>query len=99
MAISTTANFHFSQKTVAAAGTQEAIHSAALRVRSVLLIAHSTNTGRVYYGGSDVDSSTQKGLLAGESVTITGDKPFDIQTIFIDVDTAGEGVDWIATRV
>ena len=95
MATSKIAAATFGQKTVTSAGTAEAVATVQV-VNEVLLIALSTNTGRVYYGGSDVDSSTQEGLPPGASITITSRKPFDIGDLFIDVDTSGEGVDFVA---
>ena len=94
MATSKIAAATFGKKTVTSAGTAEAVATGQM-VNEVLLIALSTNTGRLFYGGSDVDSSTQEGLAAGASITITSRKPFDIALLFIDVDTSGEGVDFV----
>ena len=87
----------FGQKTVTSAGTAEAVLTGS-RATELLLIALSTNTGRVYYGGSDVDSSTQEGLVAGASIRITSHRVFDVGDIFIDVSVSGEGVDFIAQK-
>ena len=95
MANSKIAAATFGKKTVTSAGTAEAVATGQM-VNEVLLIALSTNTGRLFYGGSDVDSSTQEGLVAGASVTITSRKPFDIALLFIDVAVSGEGVDFVA---
>lgn len=83
------------EKTVAAAGTAEAV-AAAERVKSVVIIAKSGNLGQVYVGGSDVASTTNDGLDAKEALTLDGHGWFDISDIFLDVDTNGDGVDFYA---
>ena len=95
MATSKIAAATFGKKTVTSAGTAEAVATGQM-VNEVLLIALSTNTGRVYYGGSDVASTTQEGLVAGASITITSQRPFDIGDLFIDVAISGDGVDFVA---
>ena len=96
MASSLTTSFIFGQKDVATAGTQLQLDSTTTRrVRFVLLIAHSDNAGRIFYGGSDVDSSTQKGLAPGESVSIDGVAPFPIGDIYIDSANNNDGVDFV----
>ena len=85
----------FGKKTVAVAGTAEAV-ATGQTVTQVLLIALTTNTGRIFYGGSDVDSSTQDGLPPGASITITPGKAFDIGTLYIDSAVSGDGVDFVA---
>ena len=99
MATSITNQFIFGQKT-ATAGTAVELDTTEFGVKSVMLIAHSTNTGRVFYGGSDVASTTQKGLLAGESIVIAtrDNEPFLLKSIFIDTAVTGEGVDFVAER-
>lgn len=98
MATSATARFIFGTKDVAAAGTAVVLDATERRIRSLMLIAHSDNAGRIFYGGSDVASTTQKGLAAGESVTMTGDQAFALKTIYIDAANANDGVDFVATR-
>jgi hypothetical protein len=90
----------FGRKAVTAAATAEAIDSTSRPITELLIIANDDNTGRVFYGASDVDSSTQRGLAAGESVVVGGseDSPFDIAAIFVDVSVSGEAVDFVATR-
>ncbi len=99
MATSLTREFVFGDEDVAAAGTAVPLEAADTRVRSVMLIAKDDNTGRIFYGGTDVDSSTQRGLAAGESIVIAGTRPFEIGTIFIDSSVNGEGVDFVGVRV
>jgi hypothetical protein len=85
-------------KTVTAAGTAEALASAAL-FRSLLVIAKDNNTGRVYLGGSTVASTTNRGLAPGDSVELgTKGHEIDLAQVFIDVDTSAEGVDFYAGR-
>ena len=98
MATSVTPEFVFGQKDVTAAGTAEKLDATEYRIKSLLIIAKAANTGQVFYGDSDVDSSTQVGLDAGDSVMIEGDKPFALGTIYVDVGVSGEGVDFVAVR-
>lgn len=85
-------------KTVAAAGTAEAL-STTERVKSVLVLAKVANTGTVFLGGSDVDSSTNGGLAPGDSIRITPSKIWmDLADVFIDVSVNGEGVDFYAIK-
>ena len=80
------------EKTVAAAGTAEALGTGFFR--SIVVIAKVGNAGKVYIGGSDVASTTNDGLSAGDSLTFsTQSHTLDLARIFIDVDTNGEGID------
>lgn len=90
----------FDKATVATAGTRVALASSQKLVSAIMLVAWSTNSGRIYYGGSDVASTTQLGLLAGESVSFESvrEEPFDLAGLYIDSSVSGEGVDFIATR-
>lgn len=91
-------SFAVGTKNVTTAGTALQLEtSTERRVRSVQLQAHDDNTGRIYFGGSDVASTTQRGLAPGESKTITADKPFSLDEIYIDCSVNGEGVDFEAT--
>ncbi len=87
-----------SEKTVTATGTAEAIVSATRRVKSVVIIAKTGNIGQVYVGGSNVTTSTNDGLDAGETLSIEAVNWLDLADIFIDVDTNGEGVDFYAVK-
>ena len=86
------------EKTVAAAGTAEALDTIDTVFRSILIIPKTGNTNQVYLGGSDVASTTNDGLDADESVTFSTDIPrhrgFRLSDIYADVDTNGEGVDF-----
>lgn len=85
-------------KTVASAGTAEALVGASRRVKSVVIVAKSGNTNRVYLGGSDVDSATSGGLGAGESITLESVGWLDLVEIYLDVGVNGEGVDFYAVK-
>ena len=85
------------EKTVTAAGTAEAL-AAANRVKSVAIIARTGNTGQVYIGGSDVASTTNDGLDAGETLSSEAVGWLDLADIYLDVDTNGEGVDFYAVK-
>lgn len=98
MATSITDEFVFGDEDIGSAGTAEAIETTSYRVSSLLIIAKDNNAGRLFYGGSDVASTTQRGLAAGESITLSGHKPFDIATIYLDVATSGDGADFVGVR-
>ena len=85
------------EKTVTAAGTAEAI-TGANRVKAITIIAKTGNTGQVYVGGSDVASTTNQGLDAGETLSIETVGWMDLAGIYVDVDTNGEGVDFYAVK-
>ena len=98
MANSETQTFLAAEKTVTTAGTAEAIAAASQRVKSLTLIAKAGNTGQVYVGGSDVGSSTNDGLAPGDSLVIPAVGWLDLNEVYIDVDTNGEGVDYYAVK-
>ena len=97
MAASETPTIIASEKTVTSAGTAEALASAQ-RVRSVTIIAKTTNAGQVYVGGSDVASTTNDGLNPGDELEVPAENWLDLADIYIDVDTNGEGVDFYAVK-
>ena len=82
-------------KTVTTAGTRVTIESTVPRVSSLTIVAKDNNTGRIYVGGDDVASTTNRGLAAGDSVTFTAPK-LELDTIYLDASVSGEGVDWYA---
>ena len=98
MAASNSPTLLTSEKTVAAAGTAEALVASSQRARSVTIIPKTSNTGQVYVGGSDVASTTNDGLDAGESVDFEAVNWLDMADVYIDVDTDGEGVDFYAVK-
>ncbi len=102
MADSLTTHHLFGTKDVSSAGTAVAVHSTSRIVTSLIIVAHSDNAGRIFYGASDVASTTQKGLAPGESMALpapsrgTSLGMFDISTIFIDAANTNDGVDFVA---
>jgi hypothetical protein len=85
-----------SQKSVTTAGTAVALEGSQKLARSLLVIPYDSNTGNIYIGASDVDSSTTKGLTSGRAITFNNPRGIDLAKVFIDADTAGEGVDFYA---
>lgn len=80
-------------KTVAVSGTAEALGTS-LAIKSAYLRAPETNTGNIYVGDSSVDKTTNQQLILepGDYASL------DIanrSTIYLDVDTGGEGVDYL----
>ena len=82
---------------VTTAGTAVAL-SASRRVRSVSIRAKAGNTGQIYVGGSDVDSTVNDGLDASESISFDSVGWMDLADIYVDADTNGEGVDFYAVK-
>ena len=83
-------------ETVAGAGTAEQLNGgASLTVGNgfaIVVKALDTNTNKVYVGNSGVDSTNGYQLNPCEGVTLQMN---DVNLIYIDVDTNGEGVSWI----
>jgi hypothetical protein len=86
-------------KTVTSAGTAEALVSTRTLVNSITVRALVSNTGNVFFGNSQVDS-TQAPLAAGDILTKTSEEVggtpigFDLAQVFIDVSVSGEGADF-----
>lgn len=100
MATSQFGAFIVGQQAVNTAGTREQLDvtNASVLLRAITIIAYSTNVGRIFYGGSDVASATQKGLQAGESMTFEAPTPFELGSLYIDAATNNDGVDFIGVR-
>ena len=100
MASSIVGPFINGTKDVATAGTAVQVETG-YSCRSITLIAHPDNVGNIFYGGSDVDSSTQKGLNPGDSISFTrtdvnGETAtFDASEFYVDSATSNDGVDWV----
>lgn len=86
-----------SEKTVTAAGTAVALH-AAQRVKSVTIVAKTSNAGQVYLGGSDVASTTNNGMAPGDALSIPAENWLDLSDLYIDSDINGDGVDFWAVK-
>lgn len=80
------------QKTVAAAGTAEALGTG--DVFGLLYIKPlSTNTGIVYVGDSTVDSTHGLELSPGDPPVLM--EATALSEVYLDVATNGEGVSWL----
>lgn len=85
------------RKTVASAGTAEALSSTATAIREVIITAETDNTGYIVVGGSGVVAAlnTRKGtpLAAGASVTL---EVKDLGQVYLDTTVSGDGVTYTA---
>ena len=81
-------------KVVSTAGTPEPLSGVSKFVSQVLIQAKDSNTGKVYIGKSTVSSTNGVELTAGESVPFVANvgAKIDLNKLYIDVDTDGEGV-------
>ena len=83
---------------VAAAGTPEALTASKALASTFLIRAKSANTGNVYVGLSDLDTTDADTVLAvlaagySQSRTAQPGHVFNIADYYIDVDVNGEGV-------
>jgi len=82
------------KKVVAVPGTEEALAGSTALTSGVTVKALHTNTNMVYVGANPVTSATGFVLDAGEEIFI---EIANLATIYIDVDTAGEGVTYIGS--
>jgi membrane protein implicated in regulation of membrane protease activity len=96
--VGSSGGFLSGEKTVTSAGTAEALETTVDLVESVVIIAKAANTGQVFVGGTDVASTTNDGLDAGDSISLSSRKGFKLSNIFIDVGVSGEGVDIYAVK-
>jgi len=79
-------------KTVTTAGTAEALGAATTLYGDLHIKALSTNSGDVYIGDTAVTAANGFPLSSGDEVTI---RISDLATVYVDVDTDGEGVAYI----
>jgi len=77
-------------KVVATAGTQLAL-AASTACKRVYITGLPTNTNKVYIGGSGISSSTGTFIYASQTIVID---IANLASIYIDVDTNGEGVQY-----
>lgn len=91
------ASVEHGQDTVATAGTAEALNGGtSLTVPDgarLVVKALGGNGGNVYVGADTVSASNGYVLAAGEETPPLG--VTDVSSVFIDVDTGGEGVSWV----
>lgn len=92
--IGSNGTFISGEKTVTTSGTAEALGSGLYT--SVVITAKVANTNQVYVGGSDVATSTNDGLDAGDSLALSVSRghAVNLGDTYLDVDTNGEGVDF-----
>jgi hypothetical protein len=82
------------QKAVATAGTPEALAGAQALREGVTVKANSGNGGNVYVQPSGAGAGAGYILAAGESVELG---VADLSTVYLDVDTGGEAVSYVAS--
>lgn len=89
--------FDHGDKDVASAGSAEQMTDGEFFVRSCVIQAKSTNTGKVFIGGAGVDSSCHY-LNAGETFSLPlgavqkDMAGHDLNKVYLDVETDDEGV-------
>ena len=99
MAASETPTLISSEKTVTSAGTAVALSTTSQRVASLTIVVKDNNTGRVYVGGSGVDSTVNRGLQASDTLTHTPSSGWlDLSELYIDSDVNSEGVDFYPVK-
>ena len=83
------------KKVVASAGTAEALAADnGKRYKTFTIVAETDNSGRIFVGGSDVDSSTNSGLAAGAVLSLVSSHGWLLSEIYIDAAQNGDGVDF-----
>ena len=85
------------------AGTAVRFVSQPTPIRSLLVYANDANTGKVYIGGSGVNSTNTPPLSAGdqlpfEFVEFEGDIADNLADFYIDAAVSGEGITYIAVK-
>jgi len=81
-------------RTVTTAGTAVQLTSASTPCKSVIIQGDVDNTGTIYVGGSDVDSTTQNGYALDSSAPIAIEID-NLNKIYIDATSSGEKVGFI----
>jgi hypothetical protein len=82
------------EQDVTTAGTRVALASSRTIANWVTIQAKFANTGSIYVGNDEVDSSEGIELLAADSTTLPGMgvPAYDLRYIYIDSSVSGEGV-------
>ncbi len=80
--------------TVTSPGTAVAVVSSGNAISAVSFRARSDNTGAVYVGDSDVDSTNGYRLEPGDELTLSFRETIDLRRFFIDADTANDSADF-----
>lgn len=86
-----TGKVYVDSKTVATAGTPEALTTREIRCGSVFILPKSANTGDVEL--CDNITTSQQLVIPASGITLPINDP---ASILIDVTVNGEGVDWVA---
>jgi hypothetical protein len=89
------------KKTVTAPGTHETL-ATSTEVLSVTIKALSTNTGKVYVGDHTVAAANGFELDPRDSIDLSTDDPshvINLNSIYLDVAVAGEGVSYFYLRL
>ena len=86
---------------VTTAGTAVRLSAVQLVASSVTIKAKEGNTGNIFVGGADVDSQVNGGLPPGSTLFFEdrrgkGGPWRDLQDMYVDAATNGDGVDWFA---
>jgi len=81
-------------RTVTTAGTAVQLTAASTPCKSVLIQGDIDNTGTIFVGGSDVDSTTQNGNALDSSVLVAIEID-NLNKIYIDATVSGEKVGFI----
>lgn len=90
-------NWDAGTTTVSSAGSRVQISNTKHRIKSIAVKARIGNTGKVYFGVSDVSSTNGWELQPGESLSqdfgAAGSESFDI--FYVDAATSGDDLDWV----
>ena len=80
---------------VDSAGTAEALAADnGRRYKTITIVAETDNTGRIFVGGSDVDSSTNSGLAPGATLSLVSAHGWLLSEIYLDSAQNGDGADF-----
>ena len=69
-----------------------------IQIGAILVIARSSNTNRVYFGGSDVTTASNDGIASGGQLSFEYSLPQKLDSMFITVETTGDGVEIYAVQ-
>ncbi len=92
--------FGSAEMDVTTAATAEQLSSTSIIVTSFSVCAKSANTGYVYVGGADVDSTNTKRMSSGECVAFLpqdSQPRYNLLHLYVDVSVNGEGVTYTWT--
>ena len=87
------------QKTIAAAGTAERLHSDLPCNGPLLIKALLANAGDVYIGNVDGDVASTNGMLLDAGQEVYFSMVHNLREIWVDVETYDDGVAFLFLRV